>query len=101
MRVIGRVYLEDFWKTHPEAKKPLETWHHVVVNATWKKFADVRQTYPHADYVDHWTIFNVGGNKYRIISNVIFENGDVHVRRVLTHAEYSKDRWKDSTICQS
>ena len=55
---------------------------------------DVRKTYPHADAVGEFTVFNIGGNKYRLAASINYRTGKVYIRRVLTHEEYSKEDWK-------
>ncbi len=65
----------------------------------WKHIEDVRQSFPHVDSVGQLTVFNVGGNNYRLIAKIVFSKaekriGKVYVRSVLTHAEYDKNDWK-------
>ena len=57
---------------------------------------DVRKTYPHADAVGEFTVFNIGGNKYRLATSINCRTGKVFIRRVLTHQEYSREDWKRS-----
>ena len=57
-------------------------------------FAELRETFPSADMVDDLTIFNVGGNKYRLIAAIPFNRRRVYVRHVLTHADYDRGEWK-------
>jgi mRNA interferase HigB len=70
-------------------------WHTVVRHAEWETFADVRASYPSADQVGRFTVFNIGGNKYRLIAVIHFNRAKVYVRHVLTHAEYDRGNWKD------
>lgn len=95
MRVISRKKLREFWTEHPDAEEPLLAWYQVVRKATWEKFADVRATFPSADKVGDCTVFNIGGNKYRLIGLIFYESYRVYVRHVLTHKEYDKGKWKD------
>jgi mRNA interferase HigB len=67
MHVISQKKLREFWAKWPEAEAPLRAWHRLVEQATWESFADVREVYPHADRVGRCTVFNVGGNKYRLV----------------------------------
>ena len=60
----------------------------------WTSFVDVRKTYPHADAVGEFTIFNIGGNKYRLATYINYRTGKVTIRYVMTHEEYSKEDWK-------
>jgi mRNA interferase HigB len=73
----------------------------VVREADWKNIQDVRRVYPHADLVtvesgNVVTVFNIGGNKYRLVAAIHYNRQRVYVLRILSHAEYDKDRWKDN-----
>jgi len=96
MEVIGQKRLQGFWEQHPPAKSPLRAWYQAVVSTVWEKFADVRKTYPNADRFRQCYIFNIGGNKYRLIVRIDFPTTRVYVREVLTHAEYDKNKWRRS-----
>lgn len=98
-RVISIRRLREFWTEYPDAETPLRAWYKVTLKADWKSLQDVRKTYPNADAViadsgAPMTVFNVGGNKYRLIANIWYGGRQVYVKQVLTHAEYSKDKWK-------
>lgn len=95
MRVISKKKLRAFWKEHPRAKASLEAWYQVVRHAKWESFADVRDTFGSADQYERFTIFNVGGNHYRLVAVIHFNRGVLYVRHVLTHAEYDEEKWKD------
>jgi len=95
MHVISKKKLREFWQRHPKAKLPLEAWYQVVKRADWGTFAEVRETFGAADSVDRFVVFNIGGNKYRLIAVIHYDRGKVFVRHVLTHAEYDEDKWKD------
>ncbi len=56
--------------------------------------ADLRKTYPHADAVGDFTVFNIGGNKYRLATQINYQSGRIYIRHVMTHEEYSKEGWK-------
>ena len=72
MRVISRRPLDQFAKVHPDAKTPLERWRRGEVGAEWPDFGSVRQTFPAADVFEKCVIFNIGGNKYRLIAAIHF-----------------------------
>jgi mRNA interferase HigB len=57
--------------------------------------ADVREVYPHADQVGRCTIFNIGGNKFRLVVVIHFNRGKLFVRQVLTHEQYDDEKWKE------
>ena len=103
MRVISKARLREFWRAHPDAEKPLTTWWKIALSADWASIRDVRSTFPHADAVELRsglvvTVFNIGGNKYRLIARIIYDYRRVYIKRVLTHREYDRKNWEDQ-IC--
>ena len=90
MHVIGRKVLEDFGKKHPQAKKPLDAWYTLTKDAAWTSIVEVRKVYPATDYVNSWTVFNISGNKYRLISRISYKARSVDIDSICTHAEYTK-----------
>ena len=91
MRVISRKPLREFAAKHPPAKAPLEAWFAEASRADWASFADVRAAYRHADVVaGNRVIFNIGGNKYRLVAKVAYKSRTLYVRFVGTHGEYDK-----------
>lgn len=100
MRVISLKPLREFWQLHPDAEEPLRLWYKMATSAEWSSLSDFRQTYPHADGVrvkesDALTVFNIGGNKYRLIARIRYDHQLVNVRHVLTHRDYDKGGWKE------
>lgn len=100
MRVISLKPLKEFWSRHPDAEGPLRAWYTVATSAEWGSLAEVRKAYPHADGVrtragDTLTVFNIAGNKYRLVARIRYDYRLVNVRCVLTHAEYDKGKWKE------
>ena len=98
-RIIALKRLREFWQEHGEAETPLREWYKVASKAGWRNLQEVRRTYPGADAVKvdsgaTLTVFNIGGGKYRLITSIWYGGGQVYIKTVLTHAEYSKDRWK-------
>ncbi len=69
-------------------------WLHVAKHAAWQNLAETRQDFPHADPVDRRTVFNIGGNKYRMITRINYQRQIVYILYILTHAEYDKGDWK-------
>ena len=94
MRIISEKQLRKFWEERREAERPLREWIRVVKGADWHDFADVRKTFNHADLYCDCTIFDVGGNKYRIIAKVAYGIKVVFIRSVLTHTEYDQKKWQ-------
>ncbi len=99
MDILGKPKLKDFWSKCKDAKKPLEKWIQVVQAASWRNFSQVRDTFSSVDLVSTKTrkfyVFNIGGNKYRLITAVNFEGQVVVIDVILTHKEYDKENWKN------
>ncbi len=94
MHVISKSALKDFWATHPDAESPLQAWFKIMESKTFADFNDLRAPFASADYVDGLTVFNIGGNKYRLIASIHYNRKKVFIRAVLTHAEYDRGTWK-------
>jgi len=94
MHVISEKKLREFWEIWPQSEEPLRAWHRVAEHSTWECFADVRNAYAHADQVGRCTVFNIGGNKFRLVVVIHFNRGKVYVRHVMTHEEYNEGKWK-------
>ena len=94
MHVISRKALRDFWERHSESESPLTRWHTIVRKTDFRDFNDLRTTFPSADWVEGLIVFNIGGNKYRLIAAVHFNRKRVYVRHVLTHEEYDQGAWR-------
>lgn len=94
MRIIKRGALVDFWQEHPDAKASLESWYAVVRSASWRTPVEMKAVYRSADIVGRRTVFNIAGNKYRLIARVNYETQRVFVLYILTHAQYDRGDWK-------
>ena len=79
---------------HPEARVPLNTWSTIVRKTDYTSFADLRMTFPSADQVERFTVFNIGGNKFRLIAAIHYNRKRIYIRYVLTHAEYDRNAWR-------
>ena len=94
MHVITRRKLLDAAEKHSDLGAPLDVWYRAAKKAEWKSLMDVRQVLPTADTVAGFTVFNIKGNAYRLITEINYETGRIFLRHVLTHAEYSKGGWR-------
>lgn len=91
MRIISRRILRDFWKKHPDASVPLQTWFHDVERATWTTPSNIKATYHNASLVaNNRVVFNIKGNHYRLVVVVIYKHNLVYIRFVGTHEEYNR-----------
>ena len=94
MHVISRKALRQFGERCPDSKTALARWVKIVQHTEFRYFAELHAAFPAADKVEDWIVFNLGGNKYRLIASVHFNRGKVYIRYVLTHAEYDRGGWK-------
>jgi mRNA interferase HigB len=94
MHIITRSRLVEFWEKHSDSKASLALWYKLVTTANWQNFVELRNVFSSADQVGNFTVFNIGGNKYRLITFIDYTYQKVFIRAVLTHAEYDKDDWK-------
>lgn len=94
MRVISKGPLREFWAVHPESKPMLEDWFRKASKVQASSFGALRQTFGSTDYVDGYTIFDVGGNRYRIAAVIHYDKQRLYVRQVMTHTEYDRNVWR-------
>ena len=94
MRIISKTKLKEFWEKHSDSETALEFWYQNSKKALWKNSAELKKDFPHADSVGRCTVFNVDGNKYRLVTKIIYAAQVIYIRFVLTHPEYDKDFWK-------
>ena len=98
MHVISRKKLLEADRKHGGLGVPLDAWYRTARSAKWKSLEQVRRTYSHADGVPVgdrvYTVFNVSGNSYRLVTEVFYEDQTILIRHVLTHSEYDKGDWK-------
>ncbi|MFD1333231.1 type II toxin-antitoxin system HigB family toxin [Methylopila musalis] len=91
MQIIARRTLKAFWDVHPDAETPLVVWFKRVEKADWSGPQDVKDMFGSADFVaDDRVIFNIGGNKYRLIVRVSYPFKRVMIKFIGTHKEYDK-----------
>jgi mRNA interferase HigB len=97
MRIITFARLKEFYEKYPDAESSFRNWNKITRLAKWQNFAELCETFSSADQVNKLTVFNIGGNKYRLITYIDYQTKKVFVRHVLTHAEYDTDRWKNDS----
>jgi mRNA interferase HigB len=94
MHVITRKRLNEFAKLRPDVKNALAQWYKLIKQNEFESFVELRASFPSADQVGKLTVFNIGGNKVRLIAAIHYNRKKVYIRAVLTHAEYDEERWK-------
>lgn len=91
MRVIARRTLREFWVVHPSAEQPLRAWFSEATAGSWDSPQSIKDRYRHASFVgDNRVVFNIGGNKFRLITHVNYEFGIVYIKYVGTHVDYNR-----------
>jgi mRNA interferase HigB len=98
VHVISRKALREFAKEHADATTPLSSWLKLMRRGRFRSFAELKRTFASADMVPvegrDLYVFNIGGNKYRLIAAIHFNTQRVFVRHILKHPEYAAGRWK-------
>jgi len=103
MRVISKSRLRQFWERpgHEDAEGALRAWYtHVNSRSVaWHSWGDVKASFATASIVGSCIVFNIGGNKYRLVTRILYASQKVFVLKVMTHAEYDDDAWKKECGC--
>ncbi len=94
MHIITRKRLNEFAQKYPDTKTALTHWYEIAKKNNFDSFANLRQFFPSADRVGKLTVFDVGGNKVRLIAAIHYNRQKIYIREVLTHEEYNKGKWK-------
>lgn len=94
MKLISNKALREFAAVHADAEQPLQDFRRLIEQGAFSNFAQLKATFASVDKVGERYVFNIGGNKYRLVAAVAFKPGLVWVKAVLTHAEYDKGAWK-------
>jgi len=95
VHVISYKAIREFKASRPEAGPALDNWYRVAASCKWKSFQEVREVLGSADWVKPYVVFNVAGNKYRVIAEINFRSQTLFIRRILTHQEYAQGKWKE------
>jgi mRNA interferase HigB len=95
MHVITRKRLNEFAAVHADTTSALQLWYKRMKDGSFKNFAELREVFPQADQVGNLTVFNIGGNKVRLIAAIHYNRKKVYIRAILTHGEYDEAKWKE------
>jgi mRNA interferase HigB len=94
MHVITRKRLNAFAEKYPDTASSLARWFRIMRKSRFANFVEVREIFPDADQVGKFTVFDIGGNKVRLIAAVHYNRNKIYIRHVFTHQEYDKGKWK-------
>ncbi|MCM1982420.1 type II toxin-antitoxin system HigB family toxin [Lyngbya confervoides] len=95
MHVISRRILRQFCDRHADSCEALFSWYRISSKAKWENLIEVQALYPKAEAVGNFTVFNLKGNKDRLITAINYRSQRIYIKYVLTHADYDKDEWKN------
>jgi mRNA interferase HigB len=96
MHIITRKRILDFAESHPACATALDAWYRIVKHTKFGNFAELRSVFPSADQVGGFTVFNIRGNKVRLIAAVHYNTRKLYIRHILTYKEYDKNKWRES-----
>lgn len=94
MKLISNKMLREFAELHPNAEQSLQDFRHLIEHCTYGSFGQLKATFASVDKVGERFVFNIGGNKYRLIAAIAFQAQLVWVKAVLTHEQYDKGEWR-------
>jgi mRNA interferase HigB len=94
MKIISNSALRAFAAEHPQADAPLKGWRRVIEKNRFANWSELKALFSSVDRVGDLMVFDIGGNKYRLIAYIRFEKQIVYTKAVLTHQEYDKGAWK-------
>lgn len=95
MHVISYRRLREYGKTHSDCQESLDNWYKVAQKADWSNLVEVHSVFPSAEAVGNFTVFNIKGNKYRLIVSIDYDRQVIYIKYVFTHAEYDRGTWKN------
>lgn len=95
MHIITRERLLDFAENHPKTSIVLDAWYRLIKQTEIQNFSELKAIFPSVDKVGNLTVFNIAGNKIRLIAAIHYNTQTLYIRHVLTHKEYDKEKWKN------
>jgi mRNA interferase HigB len=95
MHVISLRRIREFFTAHRDAETSLTAWYKTTKRANWQNLAELKAVYPSADLVGRYVVFDIKGNKYRLIARIVYRSQTVFVVAVMTHEEYDWGKWKE------
>lgn len=95
MHVISFKIIRNYAEIHADCQEALSNWYKVACKAKWSNLIEVQKVFPKAEAVSNFTVFNIKGNKYRLIVSIDYEGQLIYIKYILTHAEYDKEEWKN------
>lgn len=97
MHIITKRRIEEAKALYPESTSALAGWYKIVKNNKFKSFADLKTSFNSVDKVGNLYVFDIGGNKLRLVASIHFNRQKLYIRHILTHKEYDKGNWRNRT----
>lgn len=95
MHIITRKRITKAKTLHPECESALAGWLRIIEDNEFKSFPALKATFNSVDKVEHLYVFDIGGNKLRLIASIHFNRQKLYIRHILTHKEYDKGKWRE------
>ena len=95
MHLISAGKLKEASATYPGVDEVIKNFYKKVENSAWQNLIDVQKDYRDAEAVGNFTVFNIKGNRYRLILDIDYEEQVAYFKYFLTHTEYDKEQWKN------
>ena len=92
--MISKRALQEFREAHPASASPLAIWHGAIKHASPKNPGELRTIFGSVDFVGKLVVFNIGGNKFRLVASVDYRCQVVYIKHILTHKMYDEGKWK-------
>jgi len=93
--IITRKRLLEFGEKHPDAILALDHWYRTAKHNDFASFSELRAAFSRVDQVGRLAVFNIGGNKARLIAYIVYKEKRIYIRHILTHNEYDEGKWKE------
>jgi mRNA interferase HigB len=94
VHIITQKNIWEAKEKYPESASALDCWYRIVKKNQYGSFSELKRSFNSVDKVGDYYIFNVGGNKLRLIVNIHFERQKIYIRQILNHTQYDKNTWK-------
>ena len=94
MHIITQKRIWEAKKKYPESANALDGWYRVIKGNQFSHFAELKKTFSSVDKVGDLCVFDIGGNKLRLIATLHFQRQKIYIRHILTHKEYDRNDWK-------
>jgi len=94
MHVITRKRLNEFVAKYPDTENALVRWYKIVKSRNFNSFVELRNEFSSADQADNLMVFNIAGNKVRLIAAIHYNRQKLYIRAIFTHADYNQGKWR-------